>query len=211
MVHDKETIATWNKIAGLYEEKFMDLDLYNDTYDAFCTAVGNRKANILEIGCGPGNVTRYLLQQEPGWHITATDIAPNMIALAQKNNPSANCLVMDSREIGKLDVQFDGIIGGFVLPYLSIEESRQLMADYNKLLNNKGILYLSFVDGKPEDSGYQTGSSGDRIYFNFHQMKTILQELERNNFELIHLFNKEYKRTGGLSETHTILIARRNE
>lgn len=30
----QETFETWNKIAGLYEEKFMDLDLYNQSYDA---------------------------------------------------------------------------------------------------------------------------------------------------------------------------------
>lgn len=207
MAHEKETIATWNKIAELYEERFMGLDLYNDTYDAFCAAVGNRKANILEIGCGPGNVSRYLIQQEPDWHITATDIAPNMIALAQKNNPSANCLVMDSREIGKLEVQFDGIIAGFVLPYLSVEESRHLIADCKKILNNKGILYLSFVDGKTEDSGYQTGSNGDRIYFQYHSLQTIIQTLIDLHFEEPQVFTIAYCKNDGAQEMHTIILA----
>lgn len=39
----------------------MDLDLYNDTYDAFCQAVYKPGARIFEIGCGPGNITRYVL------------------------------------------------------------------------------------------------------------------------------------------------------
>lgn len=206
MAHDKETIATWNKIAGLYEEKFMDLDLYNDTYDAFCAAVGDRKANILEIGCGPGNVTRYLIRQEPGWSIIATDIAPNMIALAQKNNPSANCLLMDSRKIGELDMQFEGIIGGFVLPYLSVEESRNLIADCKKLLNNKGIVYLSFMDGKPEDSGYQTSSSGDRIYFQYHSLQTIIQTLIDLHFEEPQVYTTAYCKNDCSQEMHTIVL-----
>lgn len=31
--HYKETFEIWNKVASLYQEKFMNLDLYNDSYD----------------------------------------------------------------------------------------------------------------------------------------------------------------------------------
>ena len=54
----KETFETWNKMASLYQERFMDLDLYNETYDFICNAVVKEKAKILEIGCGPGNISR---------------------------------------------------------------------------------------------------------------------------------------------------------
>lgn len=57
----KETFETWNKVASLYQEKFMELKLYNDTYDLICNVVIKNKATILEIGCGSGNITRYLL------------------------------------------------------------------------------------------------------------------------------------------------------
>ena len=49
----QETFNTWNKVAKLYQDKFMDLDLYDDTYDTFCEAVNIENATILEIGCGP--------------------------------------------------------------------------------------------------------------------------------------------------------------
>ena len=59
----RETFETWNKVAQLYEDKFMDLDLYNDTYDQFCELLLKKNASILEIGCGPGNITKYLLSK----------------------------------------------------------------------------------------------------------------------------------------------------
>ena len=99
----KETFETWNKMASLYQVKFMDLDLYNDSYDIICKSITKKGASILEIGCGPGNITRYLLSQRPDYNILGIDIAPNMIALAQKNNPTAKFKVMDCRRIGELN------------------------------------------------------------------------------------------------------------
>jgi trans-aconitate methyltransferase len=115
----KETFETWNNIASIYEDKFMKLDLYNDTYDYICNSITKQKAKLLEIGCGPGNITKYLLSQRPDFDIFGIDIAPNMIELAKKNNPTAKFAVMDSRQINRLETKYDGIIGGFCLPYLS--------------------------------------------------------------------------------------------
>lgn len=55
-----ETFETWNKVASLYEENFMNLEVYNESYDLFCNTVHTPNASILEIGCGPGNITKYL-------------------------------------------------------------------------------------------------------------------------------------------------------
>jgi len=52
-----ETHKTWNKIAQLYEYHFMGLELYHDTYKKFCDLLSRTDASILEIGCGPGNIT----------------------------------------------------------------------------------------------------------------------------------------------------------
>ena len=60
----KETFDTWNKVANLYQDKFMDLDLYDDTYDTFCEEVNVENATILEIGCGPGNITNIFLTKD---------------------------------------------------------------------------------------------------------------------------------------------------
>lgn len=80
----QETFKTWDKIAQIYEDKFMGLDLYNDTYDIFCNLISKNNPYILEIGCGPGNITQYLLAKNPNFRITAIDNSENMIKLARK-------------------------------------------------------------------------------------------------------------------------------
>ncbi|MBC7535726.1 MAG: class I SAM-dependent methyltransferase [Ferruginibacter sp.] len=203
----KETFETWNKLAHLYKEKFMDLDLYDDTYDAFCNHLQVQKPAILEIGCGPGNITRYLLNTRPDLRMEGIDISPNMIAIAKANNPTADFKVMDCREIDKLQRKFDGIVCGFCLPYLSASDSSKMLKDCATLLNSNGTLYISFVEGNCQDSGFKAGSTGDRTYFYSQTLSWLTNELKNNNFKITKLFNKHYNNTSGTPEVHTILIA----
>ncbi len=60
----QETFQTLNKVAKIYQDKFMNLGLYNDSYDNFLDLITKANASVLEIGCGPGNITKYLLTKK---------------------------------------------------------------------------------------------------------------------------------------------------
>lgn len=201
----KETFDTWNKIASLYQDKFMDLDLYNATYDFICSTITKGHAKILEIGCGPGNITKYLLSKRPDFDIYGIDIAPNMIALAQKNNPTANFAVMDCRLIDELETKYDGIVCGFCLPYLSPTDSPKFILDCHHLLNDDGLIYISFVAGNPSESGFQVGSSGDRSYFYFYSLDALKTQLLECHFDDLTIFRVAYQDT----DIHTIVTAKK--
>src|SRR5690606_15892201 len=127
MDKNQETFKTWNKIHLLYEEKFMDLSIYNDTYHFFCSQLPRPNSRVLELGCGPGNITRYLLQQNDNLDILGVDYSPNMIHLAQLNNPTADFQVLDAKELYKIEAKFEGIISGFLIPYFSKSELEELI------------------------------------------------------------------------------------
>ncbi len=202
------TFASWDKVASLYEQYFMDFDLYNDTYDIFCNEIKKSNAAILEIGCGPGNITRYLLDKKHDLLIDATDIAPNMIVLAKQNNPVANCMVMDARDIHTLTKKYDGIMCGFCLPYLSKEDCEKLFFDCKNLLSNGGIFYCSAIEGDYESSSFETGSSGDKVYVYYYEPDYLQQLLAKAGFEHIQLFQKKYQKKDGSKQTHIILLAK---
>lgn len=205
----KETFDTWNKIANLYQDRFMELNLYNESYDFFCNTLADSKARILDMCCGPGNITKYLLSNSPKYKILGIDVAKNMVELAKKNNPQADFKILDSRKIGTIKDQFDGIICGFCLPYLSQKEVQKLIENCRILLKPNGILYLSFVDGNPEKSGFQTSATGDRVYFYYHEETNLLSSLLSNGFETLKKFEIEYKNRLGAIELHHIIVARR--
>lgn len=205
----KETFDTWNKIASLYQDRFMDLDLYNSTYDFICDSILKANAKILEIGCGPGNITKYLLSKRPDFEIFGIDIAPNMLELAKINNPQASFSVMDSRRISELKSKYDAIVCGFCLPYLSEGDCEKLISDSYNLLAGDGFIYLSFVEGDPKKSGFQIGSTGDRSYFYFHNLDTIKTQLNDNGFREIAISNVDFLKSESQHEKHTILSAKK--
>lgn len=207
MDHNQHNFNTWNKVAKIYEDKFMKMDLYHETYDFICQSVKKENAAVLEIGCGPGNITKYLLDKRPDFRIHGIDFAPNMIALAQKNNPAASFSVMDARKIANLATKFDAIIAGFCIPYFSHAACGQFILDCKQLLNDSGIVYISFVEGNITQSGLQTNKNGDSVYFNYHELKTLKALLRANTFKEEHTFKVDFEHYENKNETHTILIA----
>ncbi len=201
----KETFETWDKVASLYEDKFMNLDTYDETYDLICESIKIPNAKLLEIGCGPGNITKYLLTKRPDFDIYGVDVAPSMIELAKKNNPNAHFNVMDCRDLSQLTTKFDGIICGFCLPYLALDDGKKMITDCRQLLNENGFIYISFVEGDYHNSEFKVGSSGYRSYFYYYNLDDLKSLLQANGFQNFETIKVNYKKSETEEEIHTII------
>lgn len=190
----KIAIEVFDKYAKQYQEKYMETDLYKDTFDLFCDSIKKENADILEIACGPGNITKYLLKKRPDFKILGIDLSSKMIELAKINNPTAEFHLMDCREIGQIDKTYDAIMCGFCLPYLSKEESLNLIRDASGLLKSNGIFYLSTMEGDYGKSGLKGPSSEgeDEIYIHYHQADYLTSALNKNGFEVLDLRRKSH-------------------
>jgi ubiquinone/menaquinone biosynthesis C-methylase UbiE len=63
MDKNKQAIDVFNKLAKVYQDKFMDVSLYHDSFDVFCSHIKKENPSVLELACGPGNITQYLLKK----------------------------------------------------------------------------------------------------------------------------------------------------
>ncbi len=191
MDKNRNAVQLFNKHAGLYQEKYMDVDLYGETFDFFLENIGNKHAAVLDIACGPGNITKHLLDKCSSLNITGIDLSANMIALAKENNPTAEFSVMDCREIEKIGLSFDAIVCGFCLPYLDSCETEKIIADASALLHESGLFYLSTIEDDYSKSGLKKGSTGDEIFMHFYKAEYLNTLLKKNKFEI--LFSKTIK------------------
>lgn len=70
-------------------------------------------------------------------------------------------------------------------------------------------MYLSFVEGDSDKSGFQTGSSGDRTYFYYHSLNPLLELLLNNGFEAPTIMHVDYENASKSVDIHIIIIAKK--
>lgn len=198
----------FNKHAVDYQDKFMDVSMYANSFDAFCTDLPEG-ATVLELACGPGNITKYLLDKRPDLRILGTDIAPGMLELARINNPTATFELMDCRNITFANT-FQAIVCGFCLPYLSETETAKLLNDCHRLLEANGMLYLSTMEENAyHASGIKTNSHGDQTYIYYHKAAFLENALLENGFGIKSVFREITPASDGTSTTDLIILAQK--
>lgn len=204
------SLETWNKLATAYQAKFNSLGLYDSSYLSFCNLLASDKAHLLEIGCGPGTITNFLVHYRPNFRICAIDGAPAMIEIAKKAIPQADFLVMDCRELSKHTAMYDGIICGFCIPYLSQEECKQLFFDCSNLLFSGGVFYLSLIEGSYVNSKIETSSDGKhsmQVYY--YEEAWLTKALYESNFLILQSLRIPYVKSTGITESHLVLLAKK--
>lgn len=209
MNHNQKAVEIFNKLAEAYAQKYQNVELYSSSLDFFCICLEKGKERILDLACGPGNLSRYLLNKRPDLQLTGTDLAENMISIARKNNPEADFKVMDGRQLHQLNGSFDGIVCSFLLPYLSINETEALLSSIKEKLSPQGILYLSAIEGDYASSRYKKGSTGDEIFMHYYDEKTLLEKLKVSGFEILKTEHILYPMADGSKEEDIILVARK--
>jgi trans-aconitate methyltransferase len=208
--HTKKVVALFDKYAVQYQEKYMDLSLFHDSFDFFCASVENKNATILELACGPGNITKYISEKRPDFKIHGTDLSPKMLELAAQNVPNATFELMDGRDLLRVTKKYDAIMVGFCLPYLSKEDCWKLIKSAEQILNENGILYLSTMEDEYSKSRLIGPSDGDSdgIYTYFHEADYLRDFLEQTKFTLLDISRIDTEQDGG-NVRDLVLIAQK--
>lgn len=203
-------VKVYNQYVQEYVNRFFDLGLYKDTFDSFLEFVPS-KPKVLELGCGPGNVVKYLSSKRNDLDILGIDLAPEMITEAQRQNPGSRFVVMDIRDAGELNEKFDAIIAAFCLPYISYDDVPALFANCRKLLADNGMLYVSCMEGTRNRSGFEkTSFTGDReMYINYFERSEIELLLQDNGFAVERFFAKDYLEVDGSVTVDIFYIAKK--
>jgi ubiquinone/menaquinone biosynthesis C-methylase UbiE len=200
-----KTIESYNQSADAYQNTIAKMCYYDVTYAYFFGLLNNRD-NVLDLACGPGNISLKLKQALPNAFITGVDLSEKMVQLAKKNIPDGNFITADIVSF-KSDKQNDGIILGFALPYLNFDESQKLIENTKSNLNVNGKIYLSFMDGEKE--GYETPSFNQtvQLYIYYHKRSLILNILQRNGFKVLKEWTLDYQELDGSITKDIVIIA----
>jgi SAM-dependent methyltransferase len=143
-----ELRAGYDQVAADYAAKFFrELDrkpadrALLDAFAADCP----RPARVLDVGCGPGHVGRYLAGL--GLEVTGIDLSPAMIALAQKLNPEIGFPTADMRAFPSDTASAAGIVAFYSVIHIPRPDVPQVLAEFHRVLAPNGRLLLAVHGG----------------------------------------------------------------
>ena len=203
-----KTIESYNKNAKKFEDKFLDFEPYREKIALFQEKyLAHINATILDIGCGPGNHSKYLYSLNNGYKITGIDLSDKMIELARVNAPNCNHIVGDIRKLDT-NIKYDAVLASFCIVHLSNEELIEFVSKLSMLLNNEGYLYLSFIEGSR--SGFiKPDFFDEKIYFNFFERESIIKLLTDNQFKIDNLYEYDYIVKNGSTSKEIFIFAQK--
>jgi SAM-dependent methyltransferase len=138
----------YTEYADLYHKMYQGFIDYDEEYQFYKKLLDKQAArNILEIGCGTGQLAKRFLKDE--YTYTGIDVSMPMLEYARKELPAQHFHQMDMRAI-KLSTLYEGvIITARSISY--ILTNKDVMATFQsikKVLQNGGVLIFDFIDAK---------------------------------------------------------------
>lgn len=127
----------WNEAHKKYSK---DKPIYDNWLDKYSDILSNCKTPILDLGCGGGNDSLYLIER--GYNVIATDYSTCALESVKKNIPQAKTQLVDiSKVLPFKDNTFDIIIADLSLHYFDDKTTKQVMLEIKRILNKDGHLF----------------------------------------------------------------------
>ena len=135
----KNSLDFWNDNHKEYDRETIIVD---DWLERFDLIIENTQKPILDLGCGGGNDTLYLILK--GKQVISCDQSENAIRNIIKNFPEvkeARCFNMLDG-IPFEDNSFDVVIADLCLHYFNDEDTKRIISDIHRILTPGGHLFL---------------------------------------------------------------------
>jgi predicted TPR repeat methyltransferase len=192
----KEKIKrVYKKYATGFDEKIASLEIYNESYDFLLKKIQDGAA-ILDLACGPGNVSHYLKRHKPGLKITGVDISEEMIDIAQTRIQDGKFIARDICEV-EFSAKFDCVICAFGIPYLDLNETAKVFKIISKSLYDNGHFYISYIEGSKQDFAKQSFTDNEELFIFRHPEIDILEILDQQALSVIKRFDIDYHEKDG--------------
>ncbi|MCB0733031.1 MAG: class I SAM-dependent methyltransferase [Bacteroidetes bacterium] len=200
-------IALFDSYAQVYHERYGDVSRYAQSLQHLLHQLPNSPQAILDLACGPGNLSAYIQNHRKTDHFTLLDGSPAMLQLASKQFPEAVQHCCHSTDLVGLGIVADVVLCGFLLAYLSPSDVLSTMRGIETSLKRGGILFLSvqILSNAASVVEYRDGA----VTTWYHTQEDLMAILQQLDFELIYSESMEPEEAAVENEMELILICRK--
>ncbi|MBN8637733.1 MAG: class I SAM-dependent methyltransferase [Anaerolineae bacterium] len=136
---------------------------------------------IADIGCGPGQIARYL--SDHGAAACGVDLSPGMLAQARTLNPDLEFTQADMRTLeGIADGAYAGISAFYSIIHVPEDELVQAFTSFKRVLQPDGVVLLAFHLGAEIKHLDEWWGEPVSVDFIFYSRETIKQKLTEAGF-----------------------------
>jgi len=144
---EKTTESFYNNFSDKYTDAIIKcVPRYFEMIEMLFLSSDFRPVNILELGCGTGNLTKYIVKNFPSAIVTAVDISEDLLKICKKRVGGKNVCFVKS-DFAKLKLNgnsFDLVISSIAIHHLENKEKIKLFENIFAWLKPKGI--FTFAD-----------------------------------------------------------------
>ena len=177
----EELQSSYDRVAENYAKQFRDevdkKPFDRKMLDWLAEKVGGSGV-ICDMGCGPGQIARYLHTQ--GVKVCGVDLSPAMVQQAQGLNPDIPFQRGDMLALANVaDNSYGGIAAFYSIVHIPRQKVVRALQELKRVLRPKGVLLLTFHIGqeiKHLDEWWGKEVSLDFLFFETEEVKSYLAE-----------------------------------
>lgn len=186
-------IHCYDKTAINYAEKFIN-ELDNKHLDqillkAFIAEHIN-KGPIIDLGCGPGQTTKFL--SDNGFtDCIGIDISSEMVSVAKRMHPNLNFEQADILNLKFQDNRFGSAIAFYSIVHFDYDQVRAALKEIKRVLKDNGEFLFAFHIG--DNIVHLDNFLGHdvEIDFYFFEVEKIKSILEETGFETVDVITRQ--------------------
>jgi len=209
----EELQSSYDRVAEEYAKQFRD-EMDKKPFDRkmldwLAEKVGGSGV-ICDMGCGPGQIARYLHTQ--GVKVCGVDLSPAMVQQAQGLNPDIPFQRGDMLALANVaDNSYGGIAAFYSIVHIPRQKVVRALQELKRVLRPKGVLLLTFHIGqeiKHLDEWWGKEVSLDFLFFETEEVKSYLAEA---GFELEEMIVRDpYPETVEYQSRRAYMFAKSN-
>jgi SAM-dependent methyltransferase len=173
------TQSSYDKLADEFARRFMDeydsRPFDREILDGFAERVAG-KGRVCDLGCGPGQLARYLHQR--GVDVFGVDLSAMMVEEARRANPEIVFEQGDMRDLNIPSNSLAGIAAFYCIIHIPRTDVTGVLRELRRVLQPGGLLLLVFQVGdqtRHRDEWWGRPVSLDFTFFSSGEMAGYLR------------------------------------
>lgn len=203
----KTTINTYNLIAQDYSDSYFDYYLNELEYiDEFLDLLPP-KGKVLDAGCGPGGISKHLI--EKGFEAVGIDLSENMLQIAKAKVPKGDFRNQEIRNLNFPPDHFDGVIASYSLVHVPKKDILSTLTGFNRVSKLDGVLFISVHEGNGEKLLDEPFKPGEKIFVDYFSSEEMENYLSQTEFQVLEKWSVKTKASEEFITNELIFISKK--